>query len=122
VAKKKQFSWSGDEAQLLLNITLEYKLENVAEGVDWESIRSKYEEIWKRFTAQLKSMIENRSIGDFPHMPESITKAMAWPSPSDTLQRTAGRNLGQIYESPSSTKEGSTLSCDCCESELAQTN
>jgi hypothetical protein len=25
-----------DEVQLLLNIMLEYKLENVAEGVDWE--------------------------------------------------------------------------------------
>ena len=44
MAKKEQFSWSDDEAQLLLNITLEYKLENVAEGVDWESTRNKYED------------------------------------------------------------------------------
>ena len=75
-ARKEQFSWTDDETELLLNITLDYKTEKIANGIDWESIRSKYGDIWERFSAELARMIEEASPGDFPHKPEEITKAM----------------------------------------------
>ena len=41
--------WTDDEAELLLNVTLEYKTTKVFEGLDWEGIRSKYADILERF-------------------------------------------------------------------------
>ena len=76
MARKEQFSWTDDETELLLDITLEYKPEKIANGIDWESIRSKYVDIWVRFSAELTRMIEESTPGDFPHKPEEITKAM----------------------------------------------
>ena len=34
-----------DEAELLLNVTIEYKTAKAAESVDWESVKSKYANI-----------------------------------------------------------------------------
>jgi hypothetical protein len=76
MARKEQFSWTDDETQLLLSVTLEYKTDQIADGADWESIRSKYGDIWKRFNTQLTAFIEEGSVGEFTHEPEAITKAM----------------------------------------------
>ena len=48
MVKKNQFSWTDDETELLLNTTLEYKTEKIANGTNWESVRSKYGDIWKQ--------------------------------------------------------------------------
>ena len=42
---KKDFQWTDDEAELLLSITYNYKTAKAVDGVDWESIKSKYEDI-----------------------------------------------------------------------------
>ena len=42
-------AWTDDEAELLLNVRLEYKTTKVFEGLDWEGIRSKYAGILERF-------------------------------------------------------------------------
>ena len=42
-------AWIDDEAELLLNVTLEYKTTEIFEGLDWEGIRSKYAGILERF-------------------------------------------------------------------------
>ena len=42
-------AWTDDEAELLLNVTLEYETTKVFEGLDWEGIRSKYAGILERF-------------------------------------------------------------------------
>ena len=42
-------AWTDDEAELLLNVTLEYKTTKVFEGLDWEGIRNKYAGILERF-------------------------------------------------------------------------
>ena len=42
-------AWIDDEAELLLNVTLEYKTTKVFEALDWEGIRSKYANILERF-------------------------------------------------------------------------
>ena len=42
---KEEFVWSNDEAELLLNVTNDYKVTKVSESIDWESVRSKYKDI-----------------------------------------------------------------------------
>ena len=42
-------AWTDDEAELLLNMMLEYKTTKVFEGLHWEGIRSKYTDILERF-------------------------------------------------------------------------
>ena len=54
-SKTDSFIWSDDEVELLLKVTLEYKTSNAMENVDWESIRSKYDDIFKRFIEQYPS-------------------------------------------------------------------
>ena len=41
-------AWIDDEAELLLNVTLEYTTK-IFEGLDWEGIRSKYAGILEKF-------------------------------------------------------------------------
>ena len=45
-ANKGIFSWSDDEIQLLLMAALDFKSQSKFEGMDWESKRSKYEQIF----------------------------------------------------------------------------
>ena len=46
---KKEFLWTDDEVELLLNITHEYKTAKAAECTDWESVKSKYADILDLF-------------------------------------------------------------------------
>ena len=67
----KEFVWSDDEAELLLNVTNEYKVAKAAESVDWESVKSKYKDIFDCFVAALPK--ENTDIcSNFPHKKEEI--------------------------------------------------
>ena len=62
----KEFVWSDDEAELLLNVTNEYKVAKAAESVNWESVKSKYKDIFDCFVAALPE--ENTDIcRNFPH-------------------------------------------------------
>ena len=38
-----------DEAELLLNVAIDYKTKKLAECVDWESVKSKYSDIHREF-------------------------------------------------------------------------
>ena len=79
MAKHKHFSWTDDEAELLLNITLEYKMEKSAECIDWESVRSKYTDIRDRIAAHLTRIEggETTEYGkEYPHRPDEVTKAI----------------------------------------------
>ena len=51
--KKKEFIWSDDEVELLLNIANDYKASKAAESVNWESVKSKYGDICDLFIAAL---------------------------------------------------------------------
>ena len=73
---KKDFQWSDDEVELLLNVTYEYKTARAAECTDWESVKSKYADIFDLFKECLPGS-EDERIGlekDFPHTKEEITK------------------------------------------------
>ena len=72
---RKEFVWTDDEAELLLNVTIEYKTAKAAESVDWESVKSKYADIFELFKAQLPGDgHEVEGTRDFPHKPDEITK------------------------------------------------
>ena len=43
--QKSDFKWTDDEAELLLNVTHNYKVLKISENVDWESVKSKYDDI-----------------------------------------------------------------------------
>ena len=44
------FTWTDEETALLLNVALSYKNEKTCEGEEWESIRTRYEELQELFT------------------------------------------------------------------------
>ena len=43
------FNWTDKEIELLLETVKSFKVENDAEGIDWESCRTKYEKIMNIF-------------------------------------------------------------------------
>ena len=48
--KIAKFLWTDNEMELgLLSVTHEYKVKKNSQGVDWESVRSKYEDILELF-------------------------------------------------------------------------
>ena len=49
---KKNFVWSDEEVELLLQTTLNYKTSKAQQGIDWESCQSKYTDIWTSFIEQ----------------------------------------------------------------------
>lgn len=63
----KRFLWTDEENALLLKITLEYKSSKLSEGQDWETIRSKYEEIHRIFVAAYPDDKEGGG-GEFPRV------------------------------------------------------
>jgi hypothetical protein len=53
---REYFTWTDDEVELLLSLTLEYKAEKSLQNIDWESIQSKYSDIHECFVAHGVSM------------------------------------------------------------------
>jgi len=49
MAADKNFTWSDEEINLLLHVVIDYKAGKAGEGVDWETVRSKYEDVTKMF-------------------------------------------------------------------------
>lgn len=43
--RKEDFVWTDDECELLLSVALQYKVQKSSEGIDWESIKSKYDDV-----------------------------------------------------------------------------
>ncbi|XP_038123785.1 uncharacterized protein LOC119771735 [Cyprinodon tularosa] len=64
--------WTDDEVELLLRVTLDYKVKRLQESVDWETCHSKYSDIMSAFQEQYPRDSTDR---DFPHDSTAITKA-----------------------------------------------
>ena len=64
-----------DEAQLLLDVALNYKVKHLAEGTCWESIKMKHSNILNLFRKGLPQNTEQAShVGkDYPHKPEEVS-------------------------------------------------
>ena len=55
-SKADSFVWTDDKVELLLKITIEYKVSKTSENVDWESCQTKYSDILDLFVAQFPSL------------------------------------------------------------------
>ena len=47
--KGKMFTWIDEVTALLLKVALDNKTTKLSEGKDWETVRSKYEDLTKNF-------------------------------------------------------------------------
>ena len=64
---EKYFTWTDEEVSLLLQIATAYKTEKSNEGKDWESIKSRYEDIQKLFCERYP-----KSTTEPEHFPNAI--------------------------------------------------
>jgi hypothetical protein len=70
-AKKVEiFVWSDQECEMLLRLTLEYKVTKLQQNVDWESCQSKYADLLKA----MQDQYPKEAPEDFPHDAMAITK------------------------------------------------
>ena len=49
---KKNLSWTDEETALLLQVIIDYKSSNAALGLNWETIKSKYDDICERLQSR----------------------------------------------------------------------
>ena len=61
-SSKKEFIWSDDEAELLLNVVHQYKVRKILEKVDWETVKSKYDDILELFKEELPDTEEEAKV------------------------------------------------------------
>ena len=73
---KKEFFWTDDEVELLLTVTQQYKVQQMAEGTSWESVKSKYADILQLFVSELPATEEeaSQSVKDYKHRKVDVTK------------------------------------------------
>ena len=43
----KYFTWTDEETTLLLKVAISYKTEKTSEGKDWDSVKTRYEDLLK---------------------------------------------------------------------------
>ena len=67
---KKNVVWTNDELGLLLSVTHQYKVQELMETVDWESVKSKYmyDDILTKQTEEEAKSIQK----DYPHTNDKI--------------------------------------------------
>ena len=69
-----KFSFTDEEIHLLLSCVNEYKIEKEISGKDWESIKTKYEDITDMFMSKYPNTTTTDDINEFPHKPADFTK------------------------------------------------
>ena len=62
---KNEFIWSDDEVELLLNVASDYKVLKAKDCTDWESVKTKYKDIYDLFIEALPPQSDGVRI--FPH-------------------------------------------------------
>ena len=65
-----EFTWTDEETELLLAVAPEYETNKAASGVDWESVRTKHEDIFSKFLEAYPSQKDE----SFPHASNDFTK------------------------------------------------
>jgi hypothetical protein len=75
-SRKKDFIWTNDEVELLLIVTHQYKIQQLTEGMSWESVKSKDAEILELLKGELPDMDEEAGnlVKDYPYRKEELTK------------------------------------------------
>ena len=62
--KSASFTWSDEELELLLNVILHYKADKEGRGFDWQSVKTKYDDLRNLF---LERYPREGASTDFPH-------------------------------------------------------
>ena len=77
-SSKREFQWTDDEAELLLQSTHLYKAKKSMENVDWESVKSKYEDILEIMREELPETKEEAKelTKEYTHSKEEVTKSI----------------------------------------------
>ena len=72
----KDFKWTNDKAELLLTVTHNYKIANISENVDWESVKSKCNDILSLMREELPASAEEAKemCKDYPHTKLDVMK------------------------------------------------
>ena len=70
------FKWTDDEAELLLNVTHSYKVKKISENIDWESVKTKYDDILALMKDELPATAdETKELAkEYPHTKDDLTK------------------------------------------------
>ena len=92
--KKAEFLWTDDETELLLSVTHKYKVKKSSQGVDWESVGSKYEDILELFKDALPLASDDTEVKDYRHNKDEITKLIL----STKLELNFGKQWMQVKE------------------------
>lgn len=71
-AKKQDFVWTDDEFELLLSITLQFKVQKSSEGIDWKSVKIKYDDILVLFREALPPTPEESCRKEYPHEHDAV--------------------------------------------------
>ena len=67
--KSKEYIWTDDNAQLLLEVAHDYKIKHLAEGTCWESVKMKYKKELSQDAEQARHLAK-----DYPHKPDELSK------------------------------------------------
>ena len=74
--KEKSYVWTDEETALLVKIVIDYKALKANLGLEWETIKNRYEEITTRFRSSYPTKESGASIEEFPKSDDTsiITK------------------------------------------------
>ena len=87
---EKNFIWTDDETSLLLRVVMDFKAQKSSQGLDWETIKNRYEDITERF------------ITNYPKNEDSGLLCEAFPNKGNTGIFTKERILRKIKRIKSS--------------------
>ena len=78
---KKNLSWTDEETALLLQVIIDYKSSKAALGLDWETIKSKYDDICERLQSRYPKERDEIDLEEYPNYsdPSVITKEKIIP-------------------------------------------
>ena len=98
--KKEDFKWTDDKAELLLNVTHDYKVKKISKSVHWESVKTKYDDILALMRQELPvTLPEARDnwLKDYLHTKEQVTKTIL-TSKLKAIRISLGRQLTLVVE------------------------
>ena len=67
---KEDFKWTDNEDDFLLNVTHDYKVKKISENVDWESVKTKYDNILPLLCQELPVTLKearDNCLKKYPH-------------------------------------------------------
>ena len=79
--KDTNFTWTDEETAFLIQVVIDYKAAKMVKGLDWETVKTKYDEIATRFQARYPKADSGVIPDEYPNCerPEKVNKAKIAP-------------------------------------------